>query len=104
MADDGRQAIQNGLGPRRRIATVDEALAFTPLSSLIPFNPGVVPSPVTWNSTAPLRLLSNEQAASANKILSSLDKEASRAETASGRLQRTLGDVRKLLNTKGISQ
>ncbi|KAG8629325.1 hypothetical protein KVT40_003190 [Elsinoe batatas] len=100
MASHNRAGLHNGTTPRRRIPTVDEAMTFTPLSSIIPFDSDVVPAPVAWPSTAPLRLLSNDQAAAANRLLSSLDEEAGRAETASGRLQQTLADVQKWLSRK----
>ncbi|KAF2228095.1 sister chromatid cohesion C-terminus-domain-containing protein [Elsinoe ampelina] len=104
MASHNRGGLQDGTTPRRRIPTVDEAMTFTPLSSIIPFDAEVVPAPVAWPGTAPLRLLSNDQAAAANRLLSSLDKEAGRAETASGRLQQTLADVQKLLSRKDAPQ
>ncbi|KAF4551504.1 putative sister chromatid cohesion protein [Elsinoe fawcettii] len=104
MASNGRGGAQNGIQPQRRIPTVDEAMTFTPVSSIIPFDSGVVPAPVAWSSTAPLRLLSNDQATTANKLLSSLDAEAGRAESASGRLQKTLADVRRLIGSKDSPQ
>ncbi|GAM90164.1 hypothetical protein ANO11243_082040 [Dothideomycetidae sp. 11243] len=82
-----------------RIPTVDEAVTFSPFTSIIPFNTEIVPPPVALVSTAPLRLLSPEDAVASRTVLSSLDQEASHAERASSRLQKTLADVHRLLQS-----
>ncbi|PNS16054.1 Protein rad9 [Sphaceloma murrayae] len=100
MAHGNAQSNAAEVDLRRRIVTVDEALSYTPLTSIIPFDAGIVPSPLSLSGTAPLRIVSNDQAAAANRLLSSLDREASRAETASGRLQTTVSDIRKLIDAE----
>ncbi|KAF2148960.1 hypothetical protein K461DRAFT_271547 [Myriangium duriaei CBS 260.36] len=97
MANNYDHTWGNVLHSTPRIPTVDEVLPFSPFTSIIPFDTEAVPPPLALTGTAPLRILSQEQRAAARAVLQSLDREASSAERAHDRLQRTLADVQRLI-------
>jgi len=64
----------------------------------------IVPSPLASSATTQSSLLSDDQRAAAKSILTTLDQEASNAQRASHRLQRTLSDVQKLLRPDELTR
>lgn len=140
----------NGYGPRTnglppapgphsqasnlRIPTVNEALPYSPFSSIVPFNPGksdpftfrlalrhlvniptatiLLTQPLTDLITPPLALPSStptvfdnsEDVQAARRGLEQLAAGAKSAEKASQRCQKTLGDVKRLLEAQGLTE
>ncbi|KAF2482917.1 sister chromatid cohesion C-terminus-domain-containing protein [Neohortaea acidophila] len=87
-----------------RAPTVQEALPYTPLSSIVPFTPDVIPAPLALPTLTPAVLQSSADSANAKKLLHDLSSGATSAETASKRVQQTLKDVQKLLDPASLTQ
>nr|OQO27761.1 hypothetical protein B0A51_04694 [Rachicladosporium sp. CCFEE 5018] len=103
MADqDSHGRATNGVPLTRwqRTPTVREALPFTPFSSIIPFNPGIIPAPLVASSQGPGIGLGNHQ--QVRQVLQELSAGATSAEHASERCQKTLRDVQQLLRPEHL--
>ncbi|KAK6431376.1 Sister chromatid cohesion protein 2 [Oleoguttula sp. CCFEE 5521] len=103
MADqDTHGRAANGVPPNRwqRTPTVREALPFTPFSSIVPFNPGIIPAPLVTPSHGPGIGLGNHQ--QVRQVLQELSAGATSAEHASERCQKTLRDVQQLLRPEHL--
>ncbi|CAO2654791.1 Nn.00g115240.m01.CDS01 [Neocucurbitaria sp. VM-36] len=87
-------AIGGGL-PYRRPPTVDEALPYSPFTSIIPFSPDVIPFPCAEPPTPPSTLTPDQQNA-AKKAVSILNDEIKGQSTAQ-HLNDTLNQLRELL-------
>ncbi|KAK3697557.1 Sister chromatid cohesion protein 2 [Vermiconidia calcicola] len=88
---------------RQRMPTVHEALPYTPLSSIIPFTPDIIPPPLALPTTSASAFASSADIQNANRILEQLSAGATSAESASKRCQQTLQDVRRLLDPNSLT-
>ncbi|KAF1839498.1 hypothetical protein BDW02DRAFT_635774 [Decorospora gaudefroyi] len=79
----------------RRPPTVDEALPYSPFTSIIPFSPDIIPFPTAEPPTPPSTLNPDQQKA-ANKAVGILNDEIEGQSTAR-HLQDTLHQLRNLL-------
>ncbi|KAL5418032.1 hypothetical protein PMIN06_004879 [Paraphaeosphaeria minitans] len=86
----------NGISLPFRPPTVDEALPFSPFSSIVPFSPDVIPFPVNEPPTPPTTLTSDQQAA-ARKAVGILSEEIRGPSSTAHHLEHTLRELRSLL-------
>lgn len=120
---------QNGAGNiNRHTLTVDEALPYSPFSSVVPFNsgmntlfshlhlhsfyiftnkntsPDIIPLPtIGLRSSASLFSNATERSA-ARQGLESLNREAEKPSSTSQRLEQTLQDLKQLLQPQNVAQ
>ncbi|KAH7398305.1 sister chromatid cohesion protein-like protein Mis4 [Pyrenochaeta sp. MPI-SDFR-AT-0127] len=87
-------ALGGGL-PYRRPPTVDEALPYSPFTSIIPFSPDIIPFPTAEPPTPPSTLNQDQQNA-ANKAVGILNNEI-RGQSTAQHLNATLNQLRDLL-------
>ena len=115
-----------------RPPTVDEALQYSPLSSIVPFSPSEQPSPLhTGLSRSDISFLivhdtdsyqgiipfpsagppssssiftTHEERRAARRALDSFNTESSNTHSTSARLQKTLQDLQQLLNAEELTQ
>jgi cohesin loading factor subunit SCC2 len=136
--DANGYAIQHGAGnplngssmqnvPRRtrtRPPTVNEALPFSPFSSVVPFNSGACSQPLSYHpfnlltippsDIIPIPSIGLRSSASlfstpaerdeARQGLESLNREAANTGQTSQRLQQTLDDLKQLLQPENVAQ
>ncbi|PIA88458.1 Protein rad9 [Cercospora beticola] len=86
------------------IPTVREALPYTPFSSIVPFNPDVIPPPLALPNTASTIFHNDEAVKSTRRELERLTAGARSAEQASNRCKQTLNDVKRLLNGNDLTE
>ncbi|KAK5165075.1 Sister chromatid cohesion protein 2 [Saxophila tyrrhenica] len=99
---NGQTASRNGQPqdnvPRPRMPIVQEALPYTPLSSIIPFSPNVIPPPLALPTDAPSLFTNLNEAQTGRDLLQRLSSGATSAEIASKQCRQTLDDVQRLLD------
>ncbi|PVI03510.1 sister chromatid cohesion protein-like protein Mis4 [Periconia macrospinosa] len=87
----------NGGGlPFRPPPTVDEALPYSPFTSVVPFSPDVIPYPVAEPPTPPTTLSQDQQSA-AKKAVGILNSELSGPSSTAQHLEDTFRELRNLL-------
>ncbi|KAI9848105.1 MAG: Sister chromatid cohesion protein 2 [Sclerophora amabilis] len=79
-----------------RPLSVDEALQYTPLSSIVPFGPDFLPVP-TVGCTNSTPLLTPEEHSTSRKWLSELDHQTSHYHNSSALVYHTVQDLQRLL-------
>ncbi|KAF2458908.1 hypothetical protein BDY21DRAFT_339237 [Lineolata rhizophorae] len=87
-----------------RAPTVDEALPYSPLTSIIPFNPDVVPFPSAVPPMTTTVFSNNEDRRVGQRALDSLNKEAGHGGSTSAKLQKTLHDLQSLLHSEPLTR
>ncbi|PSN62041.1 hypothetical protein BS50DRAFT_680336 [Corynespora cassiicola Philippines] len=87
----------NGGGLPFRPPTVEEALPYSPFTSVVPFSPDVIPFPTTDPPTPPTTL-SPEQQSNAKKATGILNEEIRNSSSGSQHLQATLRELQQLMN------
>ncbi|KAH9874546.1 hypothetical protein IAQ61_003735 [Plenodomus lingam] len=93
----------NGGGlPYRRPPTVDEALPYSPFTSIIPFSPDIIPFPSAEPPTPP-STLSPSQRNDAKKAVSILNDEI-RGQSTAQHLHDTLQQLRELLDREKLPE
>ncbi|CAA9964726.1 sister chromatid cohesion protein mis4 [Pyrenophora teres f. maculata] len=85
-----------GLPIRRPPPTVDEALPYSPFTSIIPFSPDIIPFPIAEPPT-PSSTLSSDQQKAAKRAVAILNDEIEGQSTAQ-HLHETLNQLRNLLS------
>ncbi|KAM0716029.1 hypothetical protein Q7P37_008543 [Cladosporium fusiforme] len=85
-----------------RTPTVREALPFTPFSSIVPFNPELIPPPSATPYYNANHQLGDHQ--NSRRVLDRLSAGATSAENASRRCQQTIRDVQKLLDAESLTK
>ncbi|KAF1972182.1 sister chromatid cohesion protein-like protein Mis4 [Bimuria novae-zelandiae CBS 107.79] len=94
---NGNWHTANGGGlPIRRPPTVDEALPYSPFTSIVPFSPDVIPFPVNEPPTPPTTLTPEQQAAG-RKAVGILNEETRGPASTAHHLEHTLRELRNLL-------
>ncbi|KAI9713570.1 MAG: Sister chromatid cohesion protein 2 [Bogoriella megaspora] len=93
---NGWEATANGHSSPR-LPTVDEALQYTPFTSIVPCNPDVLPVPAAYPPPSSNVFLDNDEKHAARSLLKALNKQADSTQNASARLQQQLHQVQKLL-------
>lgn len=90
---------------RPRLPTVDDALQYSPLCSITPFDPDIVPFPSTFPRAPNTVFTHTEERQKARRGLESLNAEASsNPQSTSYRLQQTLQDLQRLLRPKELTE
>ncbi|KAJ4352383.1 Sister chromatid cohesion protein 2 [Didymosphaeria variabile] len=79
-----------------RPPTVDEALPYSPFTSIVPFSPDVIPFPVNEPPTPPTTLTPDQQAAG-RKAVGILNEEIRGPASTAHHLEHTLRELRNLL-------
>ncbi|KAM3424629.1 Sister chromatid cohesion protein [Cercospora zeina] len=102
--DGGRPPAATSQAGKLYIPTVREALPYTPFSSIVPFNPDIVPPPLALPNTAPTVFHNDEAVKSTRRELERLTAGARSAEQASDRCKQTLNDVKRLLNGEDLTE
>ncbi|UJO21186.1 uncharacterized protein CLAFUR5_10940 [Fulvia fulva] len=87
-----------------RVPTVNEALPYSPFSSIVPFNPDLISAPLSMPTTAPTDFLDFDHIKTTQRELEVLSAGAQSAEDASKRCQKTLDDVKRLLDAETLTQ
>ncbi|EME40833.1 hypothetical protein DOTSEDRAFT_82361 [Dothistroma septosporum NZE10] len=107
----GQAAPSNGYAPgtmsqmrKLRVPTVNEALPYSPFSSIVPFNPDLISPPLSMPSTTPSDFHDFDKVKTAQRELELLSTGAQSAEDASKRCQQTLDDVKRLLDAETLTQ
>ncbi|TAQ91638.1 hypothetical protein B7494_g95 [Chlorociboria aeruginascens] len=96
-------SVNGGVPARAQPLTLDEALPYSPLSSVVPFNSDIIPLPtVGIRSSVPLFPNDSERILG-RQGLESLNREASNPYQTSQRLQQTLYDLKQLLRPEELS-
>ncbi|PMD62723.1 uncharacterized protein K444DRAFT_557922 [Hyaloscypha bicolor E] len=117
MATNG-YTIQNGIangpngtspmnGSRRRrakVLTLDEALPYSPFSSVVPFNSDTIPLPSIGLRSSTSIYSTPAECETGRQDLESLNREAQDSHNTSERLQKSLNDLKELLKPEGIAQ
>ncbi|KAF2265697.1 hypothetical protein CC78DRAFT_615547 [Lojkania enalia] len=86
-----------------RPPTVDEALPYSPFTSIVPFMPDIIPYPSAEPPTPPTTLTQDQQVA-AKKAIGILNAEIKGQTTSStGHLQQTLSELQNLLNPEDLT-
>ncbi|QIW98984.1 hypothetical protein AMS68_004502 [Peltaster fructicola] len=101
------QQEHNGtvLAHKVKTPTVQQALPYTPFTSIIPFDPSIIKAPASSLITAKdVRVLGTETSKHARSVLNKLSAGATRAEVASEQCQQTLRDVQRLLKSNSLTQ
>ncbi|KAF7196747.1 Protein rad9 [Pseudocercospora fuligena] len=88
---------------RQRVPTVAEALPFSPFSSIVPFNPDIMHTPLALSTTSPAVFENDEAIKSTRRELERLTAGATNAEQASKRCETTLNDIQKLLLAENLT-
>ncbi|ORX95788.1 sister chromatid cohesion C-terminus-domain-containing protein [Clohesyomyces aquaticus] len=86
-----------------RPPTVDEALPYSPFSSVVPFSPDIIPFP-SAEPPPPPSTLTPEQQEAARKSVGILDAEIRGPPKNARYLQHTLSELQTLLNPNDLSQ
>ncbi|KAI9883581.1 MAG: U4/U6-U5 snRNP complex subunit dib1 [Watsoniomyces obsoletus] len=87
---------------RRLPLTVDEALQYSPLSSIVPFGPGPIPQPRVLNTDSS-SLLSDQEQHAARYMLEQLDHETSRGSLGPSNVPQSVHEVQQLLDPRALS-
>ncbi|KAN0096308.1 hypothetical protein V8E51_015113 [Hyaloscypha variabilis] len=117
MASNG-YAIQNGIANgsngappmngsrsrRSRVLTLDEALPYSPFSSVVPFNSDIIPLPSVGLRSSTSLFSSPADRERGRQDLESLNRQAQDPHNTSERLQKSLDDLKELLKPEGIAQ
>ncbi|KAF7903621.1 uncharacterized protein EAF01_006670 [Botrytis porri] len=82
---------------RPRPFTVDEALPYSPFSSVVPFNSDIIPLPTIGLGSSSSLFSNAAETQQGRESLESLNAEATNPYQTSQRLQRTLKDLEQLL-------
>ncbi|RDW80553.1 hypothetical protein BP5796_05251 [Coleophoma crateriformis] len=105
MNDAGYSSAVNGhLESRSRPLTVDEALVYSPFSSIVPFNSDIIPVPSIGLRSSASLFPTTEDRNAARQGLDSLNVEAANPKSTSQRLQNTLTKLQHLLQPEGLTQ
>ncbi|KAF2121441.1 sister chromatid cohesion C-terminus-domain-containing protein [Lophiotrema nucula] len=92
----------NGNGLPIRPPTVDEALPYSPFTSIVPFSPDIIPYP-SAEPPIPPTTLTAEQQETAKKTVGTLNAEIKALPVQSQHLQRVLPELQKLLNPDDLT-
>ncbi|WPH04578.1 Hypothetical protein R9X50_00747000 [Acrodontium crateriforme] len=91
-------------GSNFRPPSVNEALPFSPFSSIVPFDPVVITPPGALPSTSPTAFSTLPEVAKAKNVLEKLSAGAASAENASNRCRQTLRDVQRLIDPDSVTK
>ncbi|KAF2838881.1 hypothetical protein M501DRAFT_1011612 [Patellaria atrata CBS 101060] len=100
----GAWAPDNAMSLPFRPPTVDDALEYSPLTSIVPFNTDIIPFPSAGPAASPSLINTPQERQRSQRLLSALDQEASNLNNTSARLQKTLQDLKKLLQADDLTQ
>nr|POE72357.1 protein rad9 [Quercus suber] len=90
------------LSARMRLPTVADAMTFSPFTSIVPFNPAIIPPPRARPTICSPAFASETK--KTRHLLEELSAGAANAEQASRRCQQTLNDVQRLLDPVNLPQ
>ncbi|KAI9745699.1 MAG: Sister chromatid cohesion protein 2 [Claussenomyces sp. TS43310] len=96
--------LESGTGKMRsKPFTVEEALAYTPMSSVVPFNTDIIPSPSVGLQASPSIFANAAEQAQAQRGLDSLNQDAADPSRTSQKLERTLRTLQELLRPENLT-
>ncbi|KAF2754454.1 hypothetical protein EJ05DRAFT_142040 [Pseudovirgaria hyperparasitica] len=104
MESNGQPHQQYGAQLPFRPPTVEEALPYTPLSSITPFSPDVIAYPSAVPSSRTSIFTSQSERQAANRSLEAWDNEIDAHGNTSEKLQKTLSDLKRLLQSGDTPQ
>ncbi|PBP25600.1 AT hook domain-containing protein [Diplocarpon rosae] len=94
-------------GTRRggpRVLTVEEALPYSPFSSVVPFNSDIIPLPSVGLRSSTSIYSSPSEREEGRLFLESLNRDAQDHNSTSQRLQKSLNDLKALLHPRNVAQ
>ncbi|KAI9797426.1 MAG: Sister chromatid cohesion protein 2 [Piccolia ochrophora] len=95
----------NGPSQQRvRPLTVDEALQYSPLSSIVPFGPDPIPLPTVGCQGTTSIFLTPEDRKTSRRTLRELDHEMSRQGPSSYLIQKAMQDIQSLLDPEELTK
>ncbi|KAI9827212.1 MAG: Sister chromatid cohesion protein 2 [Thelocarpon impressellum] len=101
---DGRRPGDGMHGRRTRPLTVDEALQYSPLSSIVPFGPDPIPL-IQVQAKCPGSLFaSSAERNDSRQTLDALDREAYSGDLSSASISQTIQELQKLLDPDELTE
>lgn len=97
---NGASSSRESRNMRPRPFTVDEALPYSPFSSVVPFNSDIIPLPTIGLGSSSSLFPNAAETQQGRQSLESLNADATNPYQTSQRLQRTLKELEKLLHPK----
>ncbi|KAH7130471.1 sister chromatid cohesion protein-like protein Mis4 [Dendryphion nanum] len=101
--NNGHWHTANGGGLPLRPPTVDEALPYSPFTSLMPFSPEIIPYPSAEPPTPP-STLTDEQRNAGKRVMDTLNEEAKAPPGTSSTLRTTMMELRSLLDPNDLPE
>ncbi|KAI9821700.1 MAG: Sister chromatid cohesion protein 2 [Pycnora praestabilis] len=101
---DGVPSTNGVTHHRVRPLGVDEALQYSPMSSIVPFGSELTPAPTIGPSGSSSLFTTPDERNASRQSLDSLNAEAYDNNGSSGRLQRTLEDLQRLLEADELTE
>ncbi|KAH8596059.1 AT hook domain-containing protein [Bisporella sp. PMI_857] len=102
-ASNGAAKAKTEPAKRRMPPTVDQALPYSPFSSVIPFNPDIIPVPTVGLRSSTSLFLNADERDEARQDLESLNRETTNQSQTSQRLEQTLQDLKHLLQPQNLA-
>ena len=90
--------------PQPRLLTVDEALQYSPFSSIIPFSPQIIPVPNALNTSSASILDSSSIGATARQQIARLDEELRRHKGNSTLALKAFNELKPLLHEDDLTE
>ncbi|KAI9679278.1 MAG: Sister chromatid cohesion protein 2 [Caeruleum heppii] len=100
---DGLESREATSAGRVRPFTVDEALTYSPISSIVPFAPEVIPLPTLQPHQSTPLLPSTDERSAATRALQSLNQQTYQSNGSSPALDGTLHDLQSLLDPSELT-
>ncbi|KAF2492026.1 hypothetical protein BU16DRAFT_491330 [Lophium mytilinum] len=104
---NGHRQTANGGSLPFRPPTVDQAFQHSPLTSIVPFSPDTIPFPSANPPSSSAVFSHPDQRTSAQRVLDSLNSEATSHQDQQGtsaRLRKTLQDLKQLLSANELTE
>ncbi|KAH7355114.1 hypothetical protein BKA65DRAFT_234187 [Rhexocercosporidium sp. MPI-PUGE-AT-0058] len=103
-ASNGAQPMNGSRRRYARVLTVDEALPYSPFSSVVPFNSDIIPSPSIGLRSSTSLFQTSTDRDEGRRVLETLNRDAQDPSNTSERLQKSLNDLKELLKPSNIAK
>ena len=90
--------------PKPRLLTVDEALQYSPFSSIIPFSPEIIPAPNALNTSSASILDSSSIGNAARQQIARIDEELHRHKGNSALALKAFNELKPLLHKDDLTE
>ncbi|KAJ5042311.1 uncharacterized protein L3040_004863 [Drepanopeziza brunnea f. sp. 'multigermtubi'] len=99
---NGASPMNGSIQRVARVLTVDEALPYSPFSSVVPFNSDIIPVPSIGLRSSTSIYSSQTEREEGRQVLESLNRDAQQSHNTSQRLQKSLIELKELLKPGNI--